>query len=295
MKTQRMWLMACALLPMLLIAARGDEDKIAYLGVGTAPVEPAVAAQVGLPEGVGVLVVNVAEDGVVKDKLAPYDILHKLNEHLLTSPAQFAELVRDHQPGDEIKLLILHQGKPETLKIRLGSIAPKQLTERGPPRLFTPPYAFRQPAPDRPANDAFAFGLRDLRRRMEQLERQWRDRLAPAEEADDDDDDAAAKAQPPTTPAPPHTSRAQRYQHSESMSVVTENRDGLSVTLTEHNGQRTVKAEENGKVIFEGPANTPAQLKAMPKQIRQRVEEMGKNIKIQIQPPAAGPVSGVPL
>ena len=296
MKTKRMWVMACALLPMLLIAARGDEDKIAYLGVGTAPVEPAVAAQVGLPEGVGLLVVSIAEGGVVKGKLAPYDILHKLDDHLLTSPEQFAELVREHKPGDEVMLLILHKGKTETLKVKLGSRSPLPAAERWPGRTFTPPPTpFRPQLPAWPGNDDFARAMQDLRQRMAQLERQWQTRMLPhraqpasPSDAEPEEEDVAPTPPPPAKPHLPP-------QHTESTSVITEMRDGRSVTLTEHNGQRTVKAEENGKVIFEGPANTPAQLKAMPKQIRQRVEEMGKNVKIHIQPPAAGPVSGVPL
>ncbi len=296
MKTNRWLLAACTLLAMLWCTAWGDEDKIAYLGVATAPVEPAVAAQVGLPEGVGVLVVNVAEDGVVKGKLAPYDILHKLDDHLLTSPAQFVELVRDHKPGDEIKLLILHKGKPETLKIRLGSIEPDKLAERAPRRLFTPPSPFRPQLPGGTMNDDFSNALRDLRRRMEQLERQWRDRLPPAEE----DHSEPPTAEPeehdivPTPPVPfvPHS---QHQQHTESTSVVTDMRDGLTVTLTDHNGQRTVKAEEKGQVIFEGPVNTEKQMHALPAKVRQRVKEMDQNFKIQIQQPGSGAVSGVPL
>jgi len=72
-------------------------------------------------------------------------------------------------------------------------------------------------------------------------------------------------------------------------------RDGLSVTLTDHNGQRTVKAEEKGQVIFDGPANTAAEVKAMPAKIRQRVEELERNVKLPKHPPAAQPVTGVPL
>ena len=68
MKVSRVLWMCAAAGALTLTAARGDEDQIAYLGVATAPLPPVVAAQVGLPEGVGLIVAQVAPDGVAQGR-----------------------------------------------------------------------------------------------------------------------------------------------------------------------------------------------------------------------------------
>jgi len=64
-------------------------------------------------------------------------------------------------------------------------------------------------------------------------------------------------------------------------SIITETRDGLTVTLTDHDGQKTVRAEEVGKVIVDDmPANTEKELEALPEKVRARIAEMKKHIKM---------------
>ena len=98
---------------LALVAGPAHAEKIAYLGVATMPVEPVAAYQLKLPEGVGLAVMEVAEDGVVKDKLVEHDILQKLDDQILTSPDQLAVLVRSYKPGDTVKLTALRKGKEE--------------------------------------------------------------------------------------------------------------------------------------------------------------------------------------
>jgi hypothetical protein len=247
---------------LALVAGTARADKIAYLGVATVPVEPVAAYQLNLPEGVGLAVVEVAEDGVVKGKLAEHDILQKLDDQILTSPEQLAVLVRSHKPGDTIKLTTLRKGKEEVLKLTLGEIDARKLDRSmhgyggglyGPPQMLMPP------------------GSEQNRMRQQW---QWQNR----------GEDLTPQA--PRRERGPHV-EAQTEAHSSS--VLTEMRDGLTVTITERDGQKTVRAEENGKTIVnDKPINTEAQLKALPEKIRDRVTEMQKNMHTDIRtaPPA---------
>ena len=54
--------------------ARAADDQVAYLGVMAGPVDPVTAHHLNLPPGVGVTAVQVADDGVLKGKIEPFDI-----------------------------------------------------------------------------------------------------------------------------------------------------------------------------------------------------------------------------
>ncbi|MEM7397243.1 MAG: PDZ domain-containing protein, partial [Verrucomicrobiota bacterium] len=93
--------------------ARAETRTGAYLGVVTAPVDPAVAEHLGLAPGVGLVVEHLDPEGAVKDALKKNDILHKFNDQILISHHQLAVLVRSQKPGDEIKLGIIRKGQSE--------------------------------------------------------------------------------------------------------------------------------------------------------------------------------------
>ncbi len=241
---------------LALVAGPARAEKIAYLGVATLPVEPVAAYQLNLPEGVGLAVMEVAEDGVVKGKLTEHDILQKLDDQILTSPEQLAVLVRSHKPGDTVKLTALRKGKEEVLKVTLGETDARKLA---------------QPLRGFGGGGMYGPGMppgADPNRMLQQWHRQWQNQNGDAN----------------LTPQSPRRDRgpqAETHAESHSSSVITESRDGLTVTITERDGQKTVRAEEKGKVLVnEKPINTEAQLKALPEKIRDRIAEMQKSIKV---------------
>ncbi|MCX7008989.1 MAG: PDZ domain-containing protein [Kiritimatiellaeota bacterium] len=241
---------------LALVAGPARAEKIAYLGVATVPMEPVAAYQLNLPEGVGLAVVEVAEDGVVKGKLAEHDILQKLDDQILTSPEQLAVLVRSHKPGDSVKLTALRKGKEEVIKVTLGETDARKFAQpmRG--------HGGSMAMPPMPGVDPG--------RMMQQWQRPWQNR----------DEEAT----PPQVQRRERGPRTETQTETHSSSVISESRDGLSVTITDRDGQKTVRAEEDGKVIVnDKPINTEAQLKALPDKVRDRVAEMQKTIKVETQ------------
>lgn len=87
------------------------------LGVEVAPAEAALRAQLGVEEGVGVVVTGVANDkDAEKLGLKPHDIVLKFDERPVTSPEKFHELVGSEQ-GKTIRLHLLRQGKPVDVSV----------------------------------------------------------------------------------------------------------------------------------------------------------------------------------
>ena len=285
------WLMGALVAPALL-AVTANAEKVAYLGVATVPVDPVTAAQLDLPEGVGLTVVQVAEDGVVKDKLANYDILRKFDEQILTSPDQLAVLVRGHKPGDTVKLAFIHKGKEETVKVQLGGTEMSRLLPRGGRHAWP----MMQPYGGTPWGGDFNRNMQDLQRQMEELQRQWQNRPQ-------DDQDALSVPGEDEQAMPPSKHgrgkgqtgpRTHSFQESHSTSVVTDSHDGLTVTITDRDGEKTVRVEENGKVIVDNkPINSAEQFKALPEKVRDRVNDIQKQYKMesnpQPQPEGRGP------
>jgi hypothetical protein len=171
-------------------AAKPSPPKVAFLGVVLGPVDESLAAQLDLPEGVGVLVRAVMPDSpAAKAGVRQHDVLHYFNDQLLVNEPQLQTLVRQAGIGAEVTLKLLRKGRSETVVATLaGDVERKPFdADRwrprehggGPPEHWPNFYAPRMPgAPgagewkfDNPLNaDRFADSVRELQERMRRLE-----------------------------------------------------------------------------------------------------------------------------
>lgn len=95
-------------------------EKGSYLGVSATPPPMVLRKQLGIAPGMGLVVDFVVPDSPAgKAGLQKYDVLQKIDDQLIVNPPQFSVLVRSHKPGDEIKLSVIRDGKPQTLSAKL--------------------------------------------------------------------------------------------------------------------------------------------------------------------------------
>ncbi len=268
--------MLMVVLTGLAVASGAWAKDVAYLGVATEPLDPMTGRHLGLGEGVGLAVVFLDEKGVLGDRVEEGDILHKFNDQLLVSPEQLAILVRREKPGGKAELTVLRGGKAETIEVKLGSIDSAQLPSLQPQlgwgRQMMGPHVFPMPGPQ-----GGGPGTPDMREWMEDFQqkmRQWHgNRFGPP--AQDDEDDAAA---PEAKPGRPKVE-----VHSSATSVVSETKDGVTVTLTNRDGTRTAKIEKDDKIVFDGPVNNDKEMKKVPEEFRDRIGGMQDRVKVDIQ------------
>jgi len=92
-----------------------------YLGITPGDLNPALAREFKVPDIAGVLV-NQVEPGSPADKagVKQGDVLRTLNGQTVDGTARFRSLVAGMNPGSEITLGILRDGKAETIKVTLG-------------------------------------------------------------------------------------------------------------------------------------------------------------------------------
>jgi hypothetical protein len=257
-----------------LLYSQPDIDH-AYLGVHTSRLDRAVSHQLGLPNGLHLLVERVAEGSPAEDAgLQLHDILLKFDEQILVNPEQLKTLVRMHNPSERVNLSILRQSKPLSLSVELIEV-PEDLRDsdgsewfddrdgRGMERFFGP-------------NDR----LRDLLRRhsfdFPDL-RQFHNRPFFSS--------PPGQTTKPQTPLddPLHGggTDVQSYSYSSSTQQITVNDEEGSLQWTEKDGLRFLRATDlEGKVVFDGPISTEEDLANLPQGVGQRLRAMQQSGQI---------------
>ena len=95
--------------------------KATYLGVATSPAPEALADQLKLPKGVGLLVDFVdAKSPAAAAGLRKTDVLMKLDDQLLVNPAQLLVLVRMRKPKDKVALTLVRETEEQKVAAELG-------------------------------------------------------------------------------------------------------------------------------------------------------------------------------
>lgn len=101
----------------------GEEEAGGWVGIAVSKAPPAMAYQLRLRPGVGVVVDNVVpKSPAQKAGLQPYDLIEKLDDQLLVNPEQFTTLIRAHKPGETVTLSIIREGEKQTIEVKLAQV-----------------------------------------------------------------------------------------------------------------------------------------------------------------------------
>lgn len=104
-------------------ATAADEG---FLGVRLQSIEGGLAEALDRNAGDGVLIGQVTDDSpAAKAGLAEGDIILKIDGNAVSGPSDVRGVVRKHDPGDEIEVQYLHDGKTKTARVELAE-APRR-------------------------------------------------------------------------------------------------------------------------------------------------------------------------
>jgi hypothetical protein len=124
---RRVTLMAAALAAVGMAGAAVAADAprmVTYLGVTANRVDETLAAQLGLAEGLGLVVEYVAPKSPAAEAgLQRHDVLIGLDEQVLVNQEQLFYLVRSFDPGRKVDLTVLRRGEKKVLPATLGEQA----------------------------------------------------------------------------------------------------------------------------------------------------------------------------
>ena len=277
----------------------------AFLGVATSPVPPVLTAQLGLPDGFGLVVDEVLpESPADKAGVLRFDVLRQFNDQNLVDPNQLSTLVRAQARDAEVSLTLLRKGQEQKVTVK---IAERPMPVR---MQFPAPVGEIREQIDRLKEE---FG--DKARKLQERTRDFQDRMKEHQERL-----KIWQANPigempkppvlnlPVEPAdilrevrPGGAAQVRVLEPNGSVTYNTANAkvlmkdDSGEIEVTSSDGRRKLVAKNaKGEVIFDGSIDTPEQIKALPEDLRKKVETIEVRTKIEPgtprvpRPPEAG-------
>ena len=290
-------------------------EKVPFLGLVLGPVDGALSSQIDLPEGVGVVVRAVMPDSpAARAGVQQHDVLHYFNDQLLVNESQLQTLVRQAGVGTEITLKLLRKGKSEQTTVKLGEHEEQHPVETAHWRGREPgvgaghgPEAFFRSPHHLPGTDDRPFGfslngerferqVRELSERMKELEgrpeamreeierfqKRIQEQTRKATELLEKHANAANSNGPSQPVAPNDKTNAVTSQTNTSRTTWSDNDGSGELIIEDGKKQLTVK-DRDGKQVFSGPVNTPEEMKALPTEVRERLEKIEKSVKVDVR------------
>lgn len=265
-------------------------NVVAYLGVASESVDPAMAKQLKLRKGEGLSVVMVDEKSPAADLIKEDDILKQLDDQILVNPEQLRTLVRMHKPGDEVTVSLIHEGDAKKVSVKLGEheVTPEEEAQA----------RMQQQMQGMPDEQLMPFmqNFRGMPRGY------FHQRGFPGQDGDDADNEAdtpskgrnkgKSDGETKIELTPKEDSPTIHMRSSQSMTE-----DGVSATLNNDNGDKHLKVTKGGKTLFDGPVNTDGQIKSLSGDAKEMYEKLNKSssIKIETKSPGSKPGSRVDI
>ena len=248
----------------------------AFLGVGTSSVPEALAAHLNLKPEEGVLVRSLDPNGpAAKAGLAEHDVITKIDGQAVGSHADLVREVQKHQPGKEIAVDYIHQGKPANKSVTLtprpdGAApmpAPNQIDDlmlQGMPEeqakriremIERQLRAFEDDGGEDPAGPAIPADpfnqLRDAQKRMRDLQKQMQERMG----------DALKQGE-----------GGLRIQGGATFRMVDP--EGSVELNSKDGGKEATVRDKDGKKVWSGPWDTEQDKAAAPPEVRARLDRL---------------------
>lgn len=100
--------------------AKEGKVRRGWLGVGVEPIDAAMRAQLGIPDGVGILISSVLDGSPAKEAgLEVWDVVLAGNNVQIRRPSDLEKLVTRLPDGSEVKLEIIRQARRAEVTVKL--------------------------------------------------------------------------------------------------------------------------------------------------------------------------------
>jgi serine protease Do len=107
--------------PIIDELRQGTARTRPFLGVNMFDMTPALGEQLGLDQTSGALVVEVTEgSGAEVGGIRPRDVIVEIDGKKVENATEVTAIVRQHKPGDQLKITVMRDKERRTLDIRLG-------------------------------------------------------------------------------------------------------------------------------------------------------------------------------
>jgi membrane-associated protease RseP (regulator of RpoE activity) len=264
-----------------------------WLGVGIEEASEALASQLDLAPGVGLLVTFVAPDSpAAKAGLQKNDVLAGLDGQSLVHPAQLRKLVQVRKQGDTVELAFYRSGKKQTASATLAKApAGFGLLEDGnasPGTIFTVPRQSHNLPLGDAARNQFKMYLDSLghlkidqqkvqdevRRSVEQARNAWEKALQNATNAASTAAAKALKELYRSGLVPDNSASVTVRSTGARVKSIVKTDDAGTIVIVSNPKPHLTAHDKDGKLLFDGEIDTPAQRAKVPAELWQKVEPL---------------------
>jgi hypothetical protein len=285
-----------------------DQDKepareVTWLGLSTEEVSDALASQLGLMSGQGLVVVFVAPDSpAAKAGIQKYDVIEELGDQMLVDPVQLRKLVQMQMEGDTLKLTLYRGGKKQTVSATLAkrtegwgmSTEPamaEQLSELSRGSKNSNWVLENRMAPmasadmDRQMIDKQMVNA-EVQRNMDEARKEIQEALRQSAQAS-----RMARPLAPVPPVAPPMPVLPAMVDVGNDATVTVTKDGASVKTIVRSDETGVLVliaspkkhltahDQDGKLLFDGEIETPEQQQKVPAELWEKIKPLLQQIK----------------
>jgi len=270
-------------------AAQPPRKDRPWLGVSVEEGSEALAAQLGLAPGSGLVVTYVSPDSpAAKAGLQRNDVLADLESQLLVHPAQLRKLIQGRKQGDAIQLTFYRAGQEQAASATLGKTpaglglfdedAPWRTELRRLPEML-PPDALRDQI------KALRNSLGNMKLDQSKVQEDVRHSLEQARKALQDALQSSSNAAwGPAVKAFKEIQRSGSFSEGgSSVTVLSTGKRVKSIVKADESGTIVLVSnpkphltahDKDGKLVFDGEIDTPEQRDKVPTELWEKVEPM---------------------
>ena len=258
----------------------GEMETVTFLGVETAPVSPTLTTQLGLPEGTGLVVSHLASESPAAGVLKEHDILLKLDDQLLIEQRQLSVLVRNHKEGDEVTLTYLRGGKQASVKVKLAKHdVPKVAMQLGAAATL---FGAGGGGSGGSSNTFGKIDVMVLDPNNPQ-DRESVERMLPLMDGAKAPGLRIYREAARPEAGPGENNISVRVNTGNSHMVLDDDKGSIELTLKDRLKELVAK-NAKGEQVFSGPVNTPEERKALPADVRERLERLEDSTQLGYKP-----------
>ncbi len=267
--------------------ASDTAQEVTWLGVSTEEASEALASQLGLKPGQGLVVVFVAPDSpAAKAGIQKYDVIEEFGDQMLVGPEQLRKLVQMQKEGDTIKLTVHRAGKKQTVSVTLGKRTEDMSMAGGQGFKWV---QGEQDAPMAVVHMDKQMVNAEVQRNMEEARQAIQEAYRQSAQAYRQSAEASRAVRPvaPTAPLPPIPPMAADLGNDATVTVTKDGDSVKTIAKSDDTGVIVIVAnpkkhltvhDQAGKLLFDGEIETPEQQQKVPPTLWEKIKPMLQQI-----------------
>ena len=233
---------------LAITMSNAEDIEKAWLGIASSKVDAVLASQLDLPEGVGAAVKLVMpESPAEKSGIKKHDVIFEIDGEPIKSPDHLSELINSRKAGANAELSVIQRGKKKNINVNFVKRPEHLKTE--------------EKFADLEGLNFDIFPLdadQDIQQQIQKFQEQMRKHLKGMFDLQDFDQ------LPGRGEIFGSVSQTMMFSDDQGTIEIRKNGDNTNVTMK----------DLNGKITFEGPANTDTEKEKLPQRAKNQLNRL---------------------